>query len=176
MATIDEFTSDPTVQMAVQNAKAACVGKQISDIIDNDGLQYVDFVMEGGGVLGIALTGYTYVLEQAGIRFLGIGGTSAGSINALMIAAMGPPATAKSEKLLSVLAAMPMATFIDGDQDARDFSQAALEKASMMKLLVKGMQVIDNLRDDLGLNPGTAFFDWLKTELEKVGIDNNAEL
>ena len=37
--------------------------------------------MEGGGVLGIALTGYTYILEQAGIRFLGVGGTSAGSIN-----------------------------------------------------------------------------------------------
>jgi len=176
MATIDEFTSDPIVQMAVQNAKAACAGKEISDIIDNDGLQYVDFVMEGGGVLGIALTGYTYVLEQAGIRFLGIGGTSAGSINALMIAAMGPPAAAKSEKLLSVLAAMPMATFIDGDQDARDFSQAALEKASMMKLLLKGMQVIDNLRDNLGLNPGTKFFDWLKIELEKVGIDTNADL
>lgn len=39
------------------------------------------WVMEGGSVLGIALTGYTYVLQQAGIRFLGIGGTSAGSIN-----------------------------------------------------------------------------------------------
>lgn len=176
MATIDEFTSDPIVRTAVENAKTACANKEISDIIDDDGLQYVDFVMEGGGVLGIALTGYTYVLEQAGIRFLGIGGTSAGSINALMIAAMGPPAAAKSEQLLDVLAAMPMDTFIDGDQDARDFSEAVLEKASMMKLLLKGMQIVDNLKDDLGLNPGTAFFNWLESELAKVGIHTNADL
>lgn len=66
MAIIDEFTSNPIVRTGVENAKTACAGKEISDIIDDDGLQYVDFVMEGGGVLGIALTGYTYVLEQAG--------------------------------------------------------------------------------------------------------------
>ena len=50
------------------------------------GNQYVDLVMEGGGVLGIALVGYTYVLEQAGLRFLGIAGTSAGAINAAYFA------------------------------------------------------------------------------------------
>jgi Predicted esterase of the alpha-beta hydrolase superfamily len=55
-------------------------------------------------MLGIALVGYTWALEQAGIRFLGIGGTSAGSINALLVAALGSPAEAKSPKLLSQLA------------------------------------------------------------------------
>ena len=54
--------------------------KQFSDIIDDNGHQYVDLVMEGGGVLGIALVGYTYVLEQVGIRFLQVGGTSAGDV------------------------------------------------------------------------------------------------
>ena len=43
--------------------------KPFSDIIDDDGHQYVDVVMEGGGVLGIALVGFTYVLEQVGIDF-----------------------------------------------------------------------------------------------------------
>ena len=95
MTSLEAFTSHPTVEAAVRDAQAATEGKHLSDIVDDHGFQYVDFVMEGGGVLGIALTGYTYVLEQAGIRFLGIGGTSAGSINALMIAALGPPEEAR---------------------------------------------------------------------------------
>jgi NTE family protein len=176
MATMEHFTGHPAVQAAVRDAQVTCKGKEISDIVDTKGLQYVDLVMEGGGVLGIALTGYTYVLEQAGIRFLGIGGTSAGSINALMIAALGPPEEAKSEKLLRMLAEMPMAAFIDGDQDARDFSHAVLNKIGMMKLLWKALQIADNLTDDLGLNPGMKFFDWLTEQLEQVGIRTNADL
>src|SRR5215218_7453189 len=74
--------------------------KRVSDIVDDDGHQYVDFVMEGGGVLGIALVGFTYVLEQVGIRFMQIGGASAGAINALMLASLGTPAEAKSEQIL----------------------------------------------------------------------------
>ncbi len=176
MATIEQFTTHLAVQAAVRNAQAACKGKEISDIVDANGLQYVDLVMEGGGVLGIALTGYTYVLEQAGIRFLGVGGTSAGSINALMIAALGPPEEAKSEKLLRVLAEMPMATFIDGDQDARDFSRAALGKVGMANLIWKALQVVDNLTDDLGLNPGEKFFEWLTDQLRRAGVRTNADL
>ena len=45
----------------------------ISDIVDDTGQEYVDLVMEGGGVLGIALVGYTYALESVGIRFRHIG-------------------------------------------------------------------------------------------------------
>jgi NTE family protein len=85
MATTDEFASAPTVRTAVQNAKTPCADRKILDLIDDGGPQYVDFVMEGGAVLGIAPTGCSYVLEQGGIRFFGIGGTSAGSINALTI-------------------------------------------------------------------------------------------
>lgn len=57
----------------------------ISDVIDENGLQYVDLVQEGGGVLGIALAGYTYVLEKMGVAFMKMAGTSAGSINTLLL-------------------------------------------------------------------------------------------
>ena len=40
---------------------------------DAEGNRYVDLVMEGGGVLGIALVGYTYVLESLGLLFVGLG-------------------------------------------------------------------------------------------------------
>ena len=176
MADARLFTNRVEVTEAVQAVQTHCLNKPLSDIIDDAGRQYVDLVMEGGGVLGIALTGYTYILEQAGIRFLGIGGTSAGSINALLLAALGRPADSKSEKLLPLLADIPMASFIDGDADARDFSQAVLEKAGMLKLFWKALQVIDNMRDELGLNPGQVFFEWLSRELQRVGIHTNADL
>lgn len=175
MAQASLFTGHPRVRTAVETARQ-CADKDVSDIIDNDGHQYVDLVMEGGGVLGIALVGYTYVLEQAGIRFLGVGGTSAGSINALMIAALGTPAEEKSEKLVEVLANMPLKSFIDGDSDARDFSSAVMERAPMMKLLWKAIQVVDNLQDDLGLNPGKAFMEWLTTELLKANVLSTDDL
>jgi NTE family protein len=176
MSAAHDYIHHPNVLKAVQTVKKECRGKEYSDIIDSGDHQYVDLVMEGGGVLGIALTGYTYVLEQAGIRFLGVGGTSAGSINALMIAALGPPGAAKSERLLDILSRMPMESFIDGDGDARDFSQAVLGKAGMAKLIWKASQIIDNLQDDLGLNPGEVFLDWLTAELQGVGIKTTADL
>jgi NTE family protein len=176
MSTAQDYINHPDVLKALHTVKTKCRGKEYSDIIDAGDHQYVDLVMEGGGVLGIALTGYTYVLEQAGIRFLGVGGTSAGSINALMIAALGPPGQAKSERLLDVLSRMPMESFIDGDSDARDFSQAVLDKAGLVKLIWKASQIVDNLKEDLGLNPGKAFLNWLITELEGVGIKTTEEL
>jgi len=71
-----------------EKIKRDALDKKIySDAIDEAGNQYVDIVMEGGGVLGVALIGYLYTLEEAGIRFGSIGGTSAGSIAAMLLAA-----------------------------------------------------------------------------------------
>ncbi len=176
MTDTSQFTQSSRVQAAAARAQAGCKDRPLSDLIDDAGHQYVDFVMEGGGVLGIALTGYTYVLEQIGIRFLGIGGTSAGSINALMIAALGAPQEAKSERLVAALADMPMASFIDGDSDARDFSDAMLKKAGMVKLLWKAAQIVDNLKQDLGLNPGEKFLEWLTGCLAEAGVRTLADL
>jgi NTE family protein len=47
-----------------------------------------DLALEGGGVKGIALTGAVLVLDEAGYRFRGIAGTSAGSVAATLIAAL----------------------------------------------------------------------------------------
>lgn len=38
-------------------------------------------------MLGIAHVGFVRILELAGIRFLGVGGASAGAINAVLVAA-----------------------------------------------------------------------------------------
>jgi NTE family protein len=149
---------------------------QVSDIIDGAGNQYVDLVMEGGGVLGIALIGYTYALESVGIRFLGVGGTSAGAITAAMIAALDKPANAKSERALKILADLEMFQFVDGDSDAKDFVKTMLKGAGPFKLGLKAAQVIDNVRDDLGLNPGDYFYAWIATQLRDAGILTVADL
>ena len=75
-------------------------------------------------MLGVALLGYLYIFEQAGLRFLGIGGTSAGSITALLLAAIDNPGRPKVERLTQLLANIPMDTFIDGDADARQTIEA----------------------------------------------------
>lgn len=150
--------------------------KNFSDVVDAEGRQYVDLVLEGGGVLGIALVGYTYALEHFGLRFLRVGGTSAGAINALLIAAMGTPAERKSEKLVELLAGTDMFEFVDGDSDARDFVRALAERSGMIKLGWKGWQVLDNLHDDLGLNPGKEFLGWLRRALASAGVRSTADL
>lgn len=89
----------------------------VSDVSDADGNQYVDLVQEGGGVWGIALLGYTYILEKAGIRFFSLAGTSAGAINTMLLAAAGEKKAEKSETIISHLLQLNMFSFVDGKKD-----------------------------------------------------------
>lgn len=86
----------------------------VSDVLDEYGNQYVNLVQKGGGVWGIALVGYTYVLEQMGIRFLRLAGTSAGAINTAMLAIVGEKEEAKSEKVIEELCALDLFNIVDG--------------------------------------------------------------
>jgi NTE family protein len=175
---VKDFTDNPEVSKSINRLKDHWTKKrkEVSDILDSKGNQYVDLVMEGGGVLGIALVGYTYALESVGIRFLGLGGTSAGAINTLLIAALDKPDRKKSGKCLQALSALNMMDFVDGDSDARDFVEHMVRKSGMFKMIWKGMQVIDILNEDLGLNPGDALEKWLEGLLEKAGVMTLADL
>ena len=175
---ITKFIEDPRVVHPIDQLRTYWKkkNKNVSEIIDDEGNQYVDLVMEGGGVLGIALVGYTYALESVGIRFLGVGGTSAGAINAMLVSAADVPENAKSELILEILSKLEMFSFVDGDNDVRDFVKSMIEGAGMVKLSWKGMQVIDNLLEDLGLNPGRTFEKWLADNLKTVGIKTLADL
>lgn len=157
-------------QAAVARHAAVSGSWRVSDILDDAGHQYVDLVMEGGGVLGIALAGYVYVLEQLGVRFLQLGGTSAGSVNALLMAAAGPVQVAKTDWLLARLSAQNLQDFVDGDDDARDFVRVLVANGRGLDYLWKGAQVFDNLKHDFGLNPGDAFHEWLRRLLNEQGI------
>ena len=172
-----DFTNQQEVLQLIERMKNDKINQmQFSDLLDSSGNQYVELVQEGGGVLGVALIGYTYVLEQMGIRFFSLAGTSAGSINAMLLAGLGDISKPKSEKVVDVLVNKNLYDFVDGDSDSKDFIKALVEKAKRVKMIWKGWQVIDEIFDDLGLNPGDDFQNWLATFLENNGINSVADL
>jgi NTE family protein len=97
---VKSFTEHPKVLECLRNLQSEFGegGKKliVSDVLDGEDHQYVNLVQKGGGVLGVALVGYTYVLKQMGIRFIRLAGTSAGAINTSLMAVTG----AKKEMLV----------------------------------------------------------------------------
>ena len=148
----------------------------ISDLKDENGCQYVNLVQEGGGVLGIALVGYTYILEIMGLRFLNLAGTSAGSINALFLAALGKPDEIKSPKVLELIANKDFNDFVDGGKDAQALVKAMFRDRKGVQTVTSINSTIRNLDDikkRLGINPGKTFYDWLH---ESIGHKTVAEV
>jgi NTE family protein len=156
--------------------------RQFSDVIDDNGYQYVDLVQEGGGVLGIALVGYTAILEAAGIRFFHLAGTSAGAINTLVLAGIDTIEKEKSKKVLDVLARQDLFEFVDGDPVLKQIMQKIIDGTPFKKMLVKLAwnirKVKQALFDNLGLNPGKAFESWIEKVLaeSETGIKTISQL
>ena len=114
-----DFTGNTQVVQLLEGLKKDNVDqKQFSDLLDSSGNQYIELVQEGGGVLGVALIGYTWVLEQMGLRFFSLAGTSAGSINAMMLAGLGDISKPKSDRVLDVLVNKNLYDFVDGNDDS----------------------------------------------------------
>ena len=113
-----DFLQQSGVAAIIEKLEAGLKSKNkeliVSDVTDAQGHQYVDLVQEGGGVLGIALVGYTYVLEKMGIRFFSMAGTSAGSINAMLLACAGNKEEEKSSVITEHLVQLNMFSFVDG--------------------------------------------------------------
>lgn len=82
-----------------------------------------NLILQGGGALGLAHAGFFAGLEAAGIRFVGLAGTSAGSIIAMGIAAIrgGDLTRATAERLAALSETVPMDHFIDGPRPIRKF-------------------------------------------------------
>ncbi|NJC26988.1 patatin-like phospholipase family protein [Neolewinella antarctica] len=153
-------------------------GLNVSDVRDAAGHQYVDLVQEGGGVLGIALVGFTYVLEEVGIRFINLGGTSAGSINTALLGVVGEPHEAKSCRILEELINVDLMAFVDGGDDAIDLVNTISGDASVFELITSGLRQVDDflIRKELGVNRGEVFLKWLKAVFERYDIRTTAAL
>jgi NTE family protein len=94
----------------------------------------------------------------------------------MLLAGLGDASKPKSDKVIEVLVNKNLYDFVDGNKDSKEFIKALVDKAGRAKLIWKGWQVIDEVFDDLGLNPGNDFLDWLMKFLKKNGINNQADL
>ena len=176
---ITDFTQNPEVlQLVVRASQLRSEGKRFSDIEDAAGNQYVDLVQEGGGVLGIALVGYTHILENAGIRFMSLAGTSAGAINTLMIAALKPIGEPVSESIIDVLSNKNLFDIVDGDKNIKRLIQKAIDnkKGIGWDLAFNALRIYNILKSKLGVNPGNDFEKWINQELAKTGIKTLLDL
>ncbi len=175
-----DFINTPQMQALIEEAERlkADPDFKVSDVTDKEGHQYVDLVQEGGGVLGIALLGYTFILEKAGLRFFNLAGTSAGAINTMLLAGCGKVDEEKSTLILEELCNKNLFDFVDGDRPVRNLLRAILNKKG--NIIWRVIRVVRTLwralRDKLGLNPGDAFTQWLSGILKKYGIQRLHQL
>ena len=174
---IKDFTENAQILTILADLESRNIqNKLFSDITDDEGFQYVDLVMEGGGVLGVALVGYLYVLEQMRIRFLALAGTSAGAINTMILAAGGPINEAKSEWMLECLCSKNLFDFVDGDKSVKNFISSIIDKKGQLDLIFKSVFILDEIKNHIGLNPGDNFHNWLKILLKEKGVETTEQL
>src|SRR4051812_39430252 len=167
---VDYFIKDPEILNCLDDLEKK-FGKNgerliVSDVLDKEGHQYVNLVQKGGGVLGIALVGYTYILEQMNIRFVRLAGTSAGAINTALKTVGGAIPTPdsdrkvtgnkkieKSKSILEAICDLNFFNLVDGHPVARfiikmfitsaDFSKQVTRWINRILLLLVLLPVLD---------------------------------
>jgi NTE family protein len=135
--------------------------------------------MEGGGTLGIALVGYIHALEQAGIRFLGIGGSSVGAIVALLAYSCGERTEERGEKLANIINEMNLGEMLDGNYFARKLSALLGQKDAPLRtvrIIFNAILASPQLFGKLGLNPGDKLYTWIADRLRDNEIHTLADL
>lgn len=176
------YTENKEYQNLVRTLKEKSLDKKVySDLIDADGYQYVDLVQEGGGVLGIALVGYTSILEEAGIRFYSLAGTSAGAINTLMIASLANVGEPSSDKILPFMQQKNLFDLVDGDKRLKKLMQRFIDGEKLgwlnkFRVLWNTPRIYRTLNRNLGLNPGNNFQEWIKQRLAQENLTTLAAL
>lgn len=113
--------------------------KKYSDFIDKNGRQIIDLVQEGGGMLGIGLVGYMYILEKARLRVSSYAGASAGAINATYLASIPDSIYDKENEFkavetLELLAKTDMASFMDGNRLIKFLLRKSMNDYGMSKV------------------------------------------
>ena len=177
--TVQQYTEDQEIQALI--ARIENKNPQVSDTFDDEGNQYVDIVMEGGGVLGIALVGYTYALEKAKIKFCGLAGTSAGAINAMLLGSVKAEKYGTiSEELIEIIHTKNFFDFVDSEEFVNKMIKDVLKGQPIIWVGIKNLFNLGKLfrliNKDLGLSEGLNFENWIKQMLEKHGIQNTEDL
>lgn len=184
MLTADDFTKDIAKEIA--NFRTHFSLEAATDLItttdSGEKIGFMDVVIEGGGIKGIAAIGALYALEECGLRFRKIAGTSAGALNAAFLACAGKSATQhRTSLLLDILANIDFLSFADGGDDAQaviklltlpDNDSAVETFLNRAKVTVAVLRNLNEVMTRMGLNPGTRLKQFLQKEFEQL---NNGE-
>ncbi len=158
------FTEHPEVVKILAELRSEFTSDKrefiVSDVLDLEGHQYVNLVQEGGGVLGIALVGYTYVLEQMNIRFINLAGTSAGAINTILISAIGDKKHEKSTAILEHLSNLNLFDLVDGFWLWRWLIRIMTTNKGFVKVISMIIRTIVALAVLLALSSGVIYFEF----------------
>lgn len=142
---VDDLVEELKKQLVSNNGGKMPVYSDLIKVEDGREFQYVNYVQEGGGILGVGLVGYTYVLEKLGIRFLKLAGTSAGAINTMMLAVVekenyveiekeiGEKFTYRSEMILYEMLNKDLWEMVDGARLAKFLINKFLKRKSFFK-------------------------------------------
>ena len=137
-------------------------------------------VFQGGGVLGIAHAGFIAGMENAGFRFLGVAGASAGAIIAAGIVAERGVDILKPTHpgITKELTAAPMDNFIDGSYRVRHLIKQLLLKRSVFNIFkfTNWLALIRAIVKKRGLNSGDVFQNWMTDYLGRNNIKTTDDL
>jgi NTE family protein len=195
---VQQFIADTKVDNVVDEIRTALISKErvisgkermpsFSDLISTDEAgneyQHVNYVQEGGGVLGVGLVGYTYVLEKLGIKFIKLAGTSAGAINTMMLAAVdrknyameeatqGQPFTTQSEIILHELLQYNLWNFVDGSRFGKLLINTAIKASNNFKKVLVGLSVMAAVSIISALLLGAIYiFEWFSNWLSIIKV------
>lgn len=171
----EEFVSEEIISVISnlkQNFELRNITKLITKDTNNRDIGFIDLVMEGGGVKGIATVGAIFALEQLGLRFRKVAGTSAGAINASFLAVGNDPRSEKSFHQLNILANKNFFDFVDGGNDAqtlvKDFGN---KNSGLLKRIISGLRNAGDLWNRYGINPGDEFRKFINDALMQLNND-----
>jgi NTE family protein len=174
---IKDFQEHPDILRIINDLKRDKIDKkQFSDVLDNEGNQYVDLVLESNGVLLMPLLGFTYVLEQMNLRFMSLAGNSIGSMIAILFAGLGDISQPKSGQIIDIIRSKNLFDFFDGNNSSKDFIMAYIQKTGIAKYILRGREVIDGIFENLGLNPGNDLYQWISHYLNSMSIRTMTDL
>ncbi len=180
MLTAHDFTADVAQEIAdfKHHFRLETATDLITTTESGEKLGFMDVVIEGGGVKGIAAIGALYALEECGLRFRKIAGTSAGALNAAFLACAGNSATQhRTALLLDILANIDFLSFADGGDDAQavvklltlpDTESTVETFVNRAKVTIAVLRNLNEVMIRLGLNPGKRLKHFLREEFEQL--------